>query len=158
MNKEKEVRITIPEGYEIDQEKSTFDCIKFKKKELYCTWNDLPRVNGVYLTTTSRLVPTSKKKEDQDKNVFLSDKHAKAALAMAQISQLMPYYGGEITEEEWMNEDIVKYTIVVADDRIIKSSNLDIRHLLAFHTIEQRDKFLSFPENERLVKDFYMVD
>ena len=38
-------------------------------------------------------------KEDDDKNVFVSEKYAKAALALAQISQLMPYYGGEITEE-----------------------------------------------------------
>lgn len=29
-----EIRIQIPEGYEIDTENSTFECIKFKKKEL----------------------------------------------------------------------------------------------------------------------------
>lgn len=27
----KEVKIIIPEGYEIDKENSTFECIKFKK-------------------------------------------------------------------------------------------------------------------------------
>ena len=26
-------------------------------------------------------------------------------MAMAQISQLMPYYGGRITDEEWGNRD-----------------------------------------------------
>lgn len=30
----KEIKITVPEGYEIDKEKSTFECIKFKKKVL----------------------------------------------------------------------------------------------------------------------------
>lgn len=30
----KEVKITVPEGYEIDRENSTFECIKFKKKAL----------------------------------------------------------------------------------------------------------------------------
>ena len=30
----KEIKITVPEGYEIDKENSTFECIKFKKKEL----------------------------------------------------------------------------------------------------------------------------
>lgn len=29
----KEIKITVPEGYEIDRENSTFDCIKFKKKK-----------------------------------------------------------------------------------------------------------------------------
>lgn len=30
----KEIKITAPEGYEIDKENSTFECIKFKKKGL----------------------------------------------------------------------------------------------------------------------------
>lgn len=30
----KEIKITVPEGYEIDKESSTFECIKFKKKAL----------------------------------------------------------------------------------------------------------------------------
>ena len=29
----KEIKITVPEGYEIDKENSTFECIKFKKKK-----------------------------------------------------------------------------------------------------------------------------
>lgn len=33
MNTE-EIKITVPEGYEIDKENSTFECIKFKKKGL----------------------------------------------------------------------------------------------------------------------------
>lgn len=35
----KEIKITIPEGYEIDKENSTFECIKFKKKAL--TYRDV---------------------------------------------------------------------------------------------------------------------
>lgn len=30
----KEVKIEVPEGYEIDKENSTFECVKFKKKHL----------------------------------------------------------------------------------------------------------------------------
>lgn len=30
----KEIKIAVPEGYEIDRENSTFECIKFKKKAL----------------------------------------------------------------------------------------------------------------------------
>lgn len=36
---QKELKITIPEGYEIDKENSTFECIKFKRKEL--TYEDI---------------------------------------------------------------------------------------------------------------------
>mgnify|MGYP005967294557 CR=1 FL=1 len=34
------------------------------------------------------------------KHLAISKKVAKLMLAMAQISQLIPYYGGEITDEE----------------------------------------------------------
>lgn len=37
----KEVKITVPEGYEIDRENSTFECIKFKKKAL--TYEDVAK-------------------------------------------------------------------------------------------------------------------
>lgn len=36
-----EIKITVPEGYEIDKENSTFECIKFKKKSL--TYEDVAR-------------------------------------------------------------------------------------------------------------------
>ena len=37
-------------------------------------------------------------------------------------------------------------------------SMVHIKEIIAFHTEEQRDKFLSFPENIQLIKDLYMVD
>lgn len=41
MKEEKELKIQIPEGYEIDKENSTFECIKFKRKEL--TYDDIAK-------------------------------------------------------------------------------------------------------------------
>ena len=35
----KEIKISVPEGYEIDTENSTFECIKFKKKKDKLTYN-----------------------------------------------------------------------------------------------------------------------
>ena len=37
----KEVKINIPEGYEIDKENSTFECIKFKSSKEYTTYKDV---------------------------------------------------------------------------------------------------------------------
>lgn len=51
---------------------------------------------------------------------FLPKKHAKSALAMAQISQLIPFYGGEITDEEWKDSDMKKY-VITRDCNEIKS-------------------------------------
>lgn len=43
----KEIKITAPEGYEIDKENSTFECIKFKKKSV-------PTYQQVLLSLASR--------------------------------------------------------------------------------------------------------
>ena len=41
--KTKEVKIEIPQGYEIDNEKSTLECIKFKPIKKDITYNDVAR-------------------------------------------------------------------------------------------------------------------
>ena len=47
----KELKIQVPEGYEIDKEKSTFEKIVFKKveKELPKSWEDLYEVGGWFV-------------------------------------------------------------------------------------------------------------
>lgn len=155
----KEINITVPEGYEIDKENSTFECIKFKKKvEKIDTWKNISIIRGHFITTDSTLVEVGRLRENGDKNVFSSEKYAKSALAMAQISQLMPYYGGEITKEEWGNSDLPKHIVYRLDHHYELETVYRTFDLLAFHKKEQRDRFLSFPENVQLVKDYLMID
>ncbi len=50
MDETKEIKINIPEGYEIDKEHSTFECIKFKKKvKKINVWKDITYVTGFYI-------------------------------------------------------------------------------------------------------------
>lgn len=74
---------------------------------------------------------------------------------MAQISQLMPYYGGEITNEEWGNSS-PKYIIDRYGNMINITFHTNAYYFLAFHTKEQRDMFLE--NNEQLVKDYLMIE
>lgn len=85
----KEINITVPEGYEIDKENSTFECIKFKKRIDVNIWKDIERVEGIYISNTSDLTHVDTvitKTNSWDRNIFSDMRHAKAALAMAQIS------------------------------------------------------------------------
>ena len=75
---------------------------------------------------------------------------------MAQISQLMTYYGNEITDEEWADGYTAKYCISKNNGILTKVILFNFSVLLAFHTEEQRDNFLKY--NERLVKDYLMLD
>ena len=96
-----------------------------------------------------------------NKSVFLTEKEAKSALAMAQISQLMPYYGGAITDAEWKDCCMRKFVITRSEygAHFVESvfvGSVCLFHFLAFHTKEQRDSF--YKNNEQLVKEYLMID
>lgn len=144
------------EEYEIS-EQSDEEIIVLKKKQFkYPKWGDLENVKGYFIDNNSIISEFNMHDTKPfNKNVFLTEKHAKSALAMAQISQLMPYYG-EITDEEWEDTDIFKYIIYRKKNKITFGSYLDIYGFLAFRTEEQRDGFLK--NNEQLVKDYLMIE
>ena len=161
MENQMELKISIPEGYEIDKEQSSFEKIILKKKiQEIKTWEDLigkdVSASSVFIDNFSNILegfyPIGYNYENR--NLFIDPRHAKSALAMAQISQLMPYYGGQILEEEWKNS-ITKYIILKRSSDIEFNNTISVFHFLAFHTREQRDSF--YRNNEQLVKDYLMI-
>lgn len=156
---ENEIKINVPEGYEIDKENSTFECIKFKpiKKN---RWRDNTEVNltGYYINGCSSILSHAGRNVPKNYNDFATKKQAKSALAMARISQIMANderFGGVITDEEWRKPHI-KYIIDRNGDYIVRLSYCNSYTFLAFHTPKQRDLFLE--ENEDLVKDYLMLE
>ena len=101
---EKELKIIPPDGYEIDKENSTFDCIKFKP--VVKRWRD--RIEemfvGYYIDVNCSIQKTGRcSNMEHNRNVFATKKQAKSALAMARISQIMANderFGGVVTDEE----------------------------------------------------------
>lgn len=93
--------------------------------------------------------------QGQDRNIAASKKVVKSMLAMSMISMLMPHYGGAITDEEWKDGSKIKYTIG-RFKHTLEGLSFHTYYFLAFHTKEQRDDFLKY--NERLVKDYLMID
>jgi len=157
---EKEVKIVPPEGYEVDKENSTFDCIKFKLIQSK-RWRDSnPRVNGWYLRDDKILGAYVGVTWKNNFDIFATEKQAKSALAMAQISQIMANdkrFGGMVTDEEWNDVILGKYAIIRDNNNtIFKTVTIYNWVFLAFHTDKQRDLFLK--ENEDLVKDYLMID
>ena len=155
----KEVKIVPPEGYEIDKESSTFDCIKFKP--LIKRWRDDTNAifDGYYITSDSEITDISHTfNAPNDYNVFSTKKQAKSALAMARISQIMANderFGGVVSDKEWKDENIQKYCIIRFGDTINRDINHNVYRFLAFHTKQQRDLFLE--ENKDLIDDYLML-
>lgn len=160
---EKEIKIDVPEGYEMDKENSTFECIKFKPINKWIS-NPNKRIKGYEIEKGKILEFTDisslcMEGRDNCKDIFVTEKQAKSALAMAQISQIMANderFGGVITDSEWQNPRVRKYVIA----RSMNSINFyDVTYAyeyIAFHTKEQRSLFLR--ENEQLIKDYLMID
>lgn len=116
----------------------------------------MKKVSGYFIVIDgiSKTIDTDPKVR---KIVFKEERHAKMAMAAAQISQLMPYYGGEIIPDEYYS-GIIHYRIehngMRSDFEIIETSRHN--NLLEFHTKEQASAFV---ENNRiLLKDYFMID
>lgn len=150
------VTINVPDDCEVQIVKK-----EEKKEPVIRTYQDLIdchiRIGGKWISKNSTIEDCCSMTADMfNKNIAASEKVAKSMLAMAMISQLMPYYGGEITDEEWGNASITKYSLLVTSDGIIKFVTFTGHHYLSFHTEKQRDEFLKY--NEQLVKDYLMIN
>ena len=146
---EKELKIQVPNGYEIDEENSTFGCIKFKEKKEIRTWEDFIKIKGVpdeFVELCALSVIGHRTRINADENSKEFDNYMAHVIAEYKIKLLMSYYGGEITREKWKSDNMTKYVIEMLSDY----------GFLAFHTKEQRDDFLKY--NEQLVRDYYMID
>ena len=158
----KELNIVAPQGYEIDKENSTFECIKFKKIEQK-KWRDNTnaKINGYYIGLNCNILQTKDEyyNTESNHNIFATKKQAESALAMARISQIMANderFGGVITDKEWCDTDYKKFVIRRAGDKWARDFFTSHYHFLAFHTGKQMNLFLQ--ENEDLVKDYLMID
>ena len=151
--------IKSPEGYEIDVENSTLDCIKFKPIVNF-RYNNSKIISGWFISSNDATIKpvVNMYNVKTTHNVFATDKQAKSALAMAQISQIIANdkrFGGIVTDKEWNDSLISKYVIKRERNNIICDCHMVCYQFIAFHTFEQRTLFLK--ENEDLVRDYLML-
>lgn len=95
----KEIKINIPEGYEIDKENSTFECIKFKPKssKKYIAYEDIckslfPNSRGYYITTYGEIVENPLLESFGDANNAPNKKQLERLLALNQLMNIAYYY------------------------------------------------------------------
>ena len=135
------VKINIPEGYEIDKEKSTFENIVLKpikidyafvSKKLFCN------KDAYYVTdsgnVTSSLIITSFK----EPNNCTSEKQAEKLLAINQLMNVAKYLNGD-WKPNWNNIKEFKYSIgydIVAESLEIQTCTFTCSDITYFKTEE----------------------
>ena len=140
--KEKKLKINIPEGYEIDKEKSTFEEIVFKKVE--DTLAKLPKTWEEYCKQTKDYVsyffssPKSIIKSwfEGSYNEFITEERVKQFVALGRLLQLRDYWVKGYSE----------FRYAVYGDRLDGTAICDwrdnINHPLTFPTREMAQKFV----------------
>ena len=94
--KTKEFKIQIPEGYEIDKENSTFECIKFRSIKKDITYGDVcERIfddNSFYISEIGGIKEAASLFYNDDKNNATNKKQLERLLALNQLLNIAEYY------------------------------------------------------------------
>ena len=93
----KEVKIEVPQGYEIDKENSTFECIKFKPIKRYITYEDVCNSileAGYYINSYGEIVGSIVHAVNlrTGKNNATNTKQLERILALNQLLNIVEYY------------------------------------------------------------------
>jgi hypothetical protein len=144
---DKAITIDVPEGYEIDKDKSTFEKIVFKslnccRQSLPETWGELKVVKGFYVHDDSGIYTVDAKTRSDVRNTWPTYEEAVASIALAQLCQLRDRYN-DGWKPNWEAVCSDKYIIYYGNGKICKLSCSTISGPLAFKTAELRDEFLS---------------
>lgn len=147
----KEMKITPPEGYMIDEERSTIYNIVFKKKdELPATWEEFCKQNPFkqeefFVSAFSQIRPStrtgSERVLNKDENLLSTKEDAKAHLALIQLHRLRDVY-----RQGWVPDYkevlTVKYAIRFINNALCIIQTNTQSNFLTFQSQEIAEQFL----------------
>lgn len=162
---EKQLTITLDIAREIygkSKEMDTLLLANFSEKDLEKPklpkkWEDLKSVIG-YCLLNGEVIKENAKIEATDsisKTRFATEKQAKSALAMAQLSQLMTIYN-DGWEADWNNTHETKYVIRANKNSLFSDYYSASVNFLAFKFAAVRNEFMK--NFESLIKEYFMID
>ena len=158
----KELKIEIPEGYEIDKENSTFEKIVFKPLNPYPeTWEEcIKKLNTIipkfyWLDNCSNIsnINTPIYPKYDHYNLLSSEKDAKKFLILQKLYTCRKAYVGD-WKPDWTNADVQKYVIKTSKNELIIISHRCDNRSFSFPTFEMATEFLkNFKSDLEFVKD-----
>lgn len=113
----KELKIQVPEGYEIDKENSTFECIKFKPIKKAVSYEDIEKLlfNGenidYCINAQSRTKGSIFNTTDMEFIQCVSEKQLAKVIAIAKLMNVAKYLNGKDWQPDWDNGEKGKYYI-----------------------------------------------
>jgi hypothetical protein len=132
----------IPEGYEIDKENSTFECIKFKPIKKYLTYKEIAEKlnkDTCFFIAKGKIQSYAQYASYDNPGVANSYRQIEKILAINQLMNIAKYYNGD-WKPDWNNKYELKYCISFTT--ITNSYNITSRaqtYLNAIHFKNQED-------------------
>lgn len=112
--KNNQLTINIPEGYEIDKENSTFECIKFKPIEKYLTYKEVAEKlnkDTCFFIAKGEIQSYTQYASYDNPGVANSYRQIEKILAINQLMNIAKYYNGD-WEPDWSNSKENKFCII----------------------------------------------
>nr|DAR58515.1 MAG TPA: hypothetical protein [Crassvirales sp.] len=110
--KTKEVKIEIPQGYEIDNEKSTLECIKFKPIKKNITYKEIcdylfKDKRTFYMSNRGEIGTCTSIWSEMDKNNATSEKQLERLLTLNQLLNIAEYYNKKNIQQDYSQYCII---------------------------------------------------
>ena len=108
-----QLTINIPEGYEIDKENSTFECIKFKPIKKYLTYKEVTeKLNKdiCFFIAKGKIQSYAQYASYDNPDVANSYRQIEKILAINQLMNIAKYYNGD-WKPDWNNKKNPKFYI-----------------------------------------------
>ena len=140
--KNNQLIIDIPEGYEIDKDNSTFECIKFKPIKKYLTYKEIAEKlnkDTCFFIAKGKIQSYAQYASYDNPGVANSYRQIEKILAINQLMNIAKYYNGD-WKPDWNNKYELKYCISFTT--ITNSYNIASRaqtYLNAIHFKNQED-------------------
>jgi hypothetical protein len=137
-----ELKINIPEGYEIDKKNSTFECIKFKKLSPKYPTNIVQIEDRKWYIDANGDIESTSNSNDDLNNISTKER-AEAFLALTQLVELRDAWNkidGFVAD--WTNVHQYKYDLCIKNNEIQSThKNTSQKHQLYFGSVGTRDLF-----------------
>lgn len=125
----KEVKIQVPEGYEIDKENSTFEYIKFKPIKKNITYEEIcedlfKNKRSFYISERGAVNNCIASHTEMDKNNATNKKQLDKILALNQLLNIAEYYNAEV--EIKCNLYLISYNTITEEYEILSDDTNNI--------------------------------
>jgi hypothetical protein len=146
----KNITIVPPDGYEVDEAKSTLVSIVLKpienkpiENKIFFSWDKLAKINGCYTSSCSNVIEVGRDCEasSSNRNIYPTWGYAQASLAQAQLLQLREAVN-EGWAANWSDTSQPKYSILINTHGDYQVNRQYSQTLLNFKTKEMAEAVL----------------